>query len=60
MTVTTCNLKASNGKHIRKATVVRCNNGTVITFTERLSNKEAVRQAVELLKRQGFFKPELL
>jgi hypothetical protein len=43
--VTDYNLKASNGKHIRKATMVTFEDGTVIRFTEKMSKAEAIRQA---------------
>lgn len=45
MRVETYNLKASNGNHIRKATKVIMDDGEVIEFMEKMSNKEARRQA---------------
>ena len=48
--VETYNLHAANGRHIRKATRVRFADGQSIAFTERLSKREAIRQA--LIERQ--------
>jgi hypothetical protein len=49
--VTDYELKASSGKHIRKATMVTFEDGTVIRFTEKMSKAEAIRQA-EIQKKQ--------
>lgn len=45
MKVETYNLTASNGRHIRKATKVTRPDGTEIRFTEKMSKREAIRQA---------------
>jgi hypothetical protein len=44
----TYNLTASNGRHIRKATKVVFDSGHEVRFTERLSKREALRQAAKL------------
>ena len=44
-TVETYQLVAGNGRPIRKATRVRFADGRVVSFIERLSKREAVRQA---------------
>jgi hypothetical protein len=49
MTVTTYNLKAGNGKHIRKATKVVFSNGVEVAFTERMTQKAAIEQAKRYL-----------
>ena len=46
--VETFNLKARNGRHIRKATKVIFPSGYEIRFTERMSKREALRQAARL------------
>lgn len=46
MTVETYTLTASNGRKIRKATRVIFPDGRVIAFTERMSNKRAIAQAL--------------
>lgn len=46
-TVSTYNLKASNGRHIRKATKVTFADGSVVGFMERLTKKQAIVQARE-------------
>ena len=43
--VQTYNLTANNGKHIRQATKVVFANGQEFAFTEKLSKKEALKQA---------------
>lgn len=43
--VETYNLRASNGSHIRKATKVVFSDGTEVKFIERMSKREAIRQA---------------
>jgi hypothetical protein len=43
--VETYRLVAMNGRHIRQATKVTMPNGEVIRFTEKLSKREAIRQA---------------
>jgi hypothetical protein len=43
--VTSYNLTASNGRHIRVATRVILSNGHTIDFMERMSKREAIRQA---------------
>jgi len=43
--VTTYQLVASNGRPIRKATKVTFADGREVRFTERLSKREAIRQA---------------
>jgi hypothetical protein len=45
--VETYNLEAHNGKHIRKATRVVFEDGIVVKFIDKLSNKEAIRQALK-------------
>jgi hypothetical protein len=47
-TVESYNLQASNGRHIRTATRVRFADGRVVSFTEKMSKREALRQAVAL------------
>jgi hypothetical protein len=44
-TVTTYNLTASNGRHIRKATKVTFDNGQEVKFTEKMTKGEAIEQA---------------
>lgn len=44
VTVTTYSLTASNGKHIRTATRVTY-RGQTVEFMERMSKREAIRQA---------------
>lgn len=39
------NLTARNGRHIRVATRVVYPNGETVEFTERMSKREALRQA---------------
>jgi hypothetical protein len=52
-TVTTYNLRAPNGRHIRMATQVTFPDGHVVRFTERIPGKaEAVRQARIALTRR--------
>lgn len=46
--VETYKLTASGGKHIRTATKVTFANGRVIEFTERISKREALRQALSI------------
>lgn len=53
MTITTYNLKAANGRHIRKATQVTLDDGRTIHFTERLSKKEAESQTRSLIIRES-------
>lgn len=48
MTVTTYNLTASNGRHIRKATKVTFADGREIRFMDLMSKREALRQAAAL------------
>lgn len=38
-------LTASNGRHIRTATMVTFPDGRVIRFMEKMSKREAIRQA---------------
>ncbi len=45
MEASSYNLKASNGRHVRIATMVTFDDGRIIRFTERLSKREAIRQA---------------
>lgn len=45
MKVTNYQLKAANGKNIRIATMVTLSNGQEIKFVERMSKKEAIRNA---------------
>jgi hypothetical protein len=45
MKVTEYNLKASNGRHIRKATKVTFPDGYEVRFIERMPKGEAVKQA---------------
>jgi hypothetical protein len=47
-TISTYPLKAVNGRVIRQATVIVI-HGHVIHFTERMSNKQAVVQALALI-----------
>jgi hypothetical protein len=50
MTVETYSMKAGDGsgRHVRQATKVTLPNGTVIRFVDKLSKKEAIRQALAL------------
>jgi hypothetical protein len=43
--VSTYDLRAGNGKHVRVATQVVINGTTTLKFTEKLSKREAIRQA---------------
>jgi hypothetical protein len=45
MTVSNYRMVASNGKAIRTATKVTFADGYVVRFTERMSKREAVKQA---------------
>ena len=45
-TVTTYNLFAGNGRHIRKATKVIFPDGKEIRFLERVGKKLAIREAL--------------
>lgn len=47
MKVTTYNLTASNGRHIRKATQVELADGTVVRFMEKLSKRQAIAQVTK-------------
>ena len=47
MKVSTYNLTASNGQHIRKATQVELADGRVIRFMERMSKREALAAAAQ-------------
>jgi hypothetical protein len=44
-TVETYKMFASNGRYIRQATLVRYNDGTVVEFTEKMTKREALKQA---------------
>ena len=44
-TVKTYTLKSANGKHIRQATMVIFENGKIVKFIEKMSKKEAIKQA---------------
>jgi ABC-type Zn2+ transport system substrate-binding protein/surface adhesin len=44
-TVETYNLKASNGRHIRKATKVTFADGRTVSFIEKMSKQRAIQQA---------------
>lgn len=44
-TVSTYRLTASNGRHIRIATMVTLADGRVVRFMEKMSKREAIRQA---------------
>lgn len=46
--VETYNLTTSTGRHIRKATQVVYPDGRVVRFMERMSKREALRQAAAL------------
>lgn len=48
-TVTTYSLKASNGRHIRRATKVIFADGRTVEFTERLGVTAARTQAARIL-----------
>lgn len=43
-TVSTYNLTAPNGRHIRRATQVTFPDGRVIRFMEKMSKRETLRQ----------------
>lgn len=47
-TIGTYPLRRPNGSHIRMATVIVI-HGHVIHFTEKMSNRQAVAQALELI-----------
>lgn len=49
MTITTYNMKAGNGRQIRKATMVTLNDGREIRFTERMSRREVLTNLEGLL-----------
>jgi hypothetical protein len=52
--VETYDLRTASNRPIRKATRVLFADGTVIAFTERLSKREAIRQAdIERQRREG-------
>jgi hypothetical protein len=51
--VETYRLTASNGRHIRMATRVVLEDGQVINFTEKMSNRRAIQQAEFELARQA-------
>lgn len=44
-TVETYKMFASNGRYIRQATLVRYSDGTEVRFTEKMSKREALKQA---------------
>lgn len=46
MRVENYNLVATNGRHIRKATKVIYDDGKEIRFVEKVSKKEAIRNAI--------------
>lgn len=46
MTVEIYKLTASNGRHIRTATKVTFEDGITVRFMERMSKREAIRQAI--------------
>lgn len=52
-TVTTYQLVARNGRPIRQATKVTFPNGQEIKFTERMSKREAIRQAAFHMERSN-------
>ena len=53
MKVSTYNLQASNGRHVRKATMVTFADGFTVRFTERMTVAEAKRQAEAYRQRDG-------
>jgi hypothetical protein len=50
-TVENYKLAAANGRHIRVATRVKYSDGRVVAFIEKMSKREALRQAAAELKR---------
>jgi len=52
MTVSNYNLKTFSGKHIRVATQVTVPNGQVIRFAEKLTKKDAIRNAKAQVDRE--------
>jgi hypothetical protein len=54
MQVENYQLQASNGKNVRTATKVVLANGQEITFTERLTKKQAIRSAFQEVGRLAF------
>jgi hypothetical protein len=52
MTVKNYTLKAANGKHVRVATMVVLDNGKEIKFMEKMSKKEAIRNAQFYMDRE--------
>lgn len=49
--VETYNLTTKTGKHIRKATRVVFPGGTIISFTEKMSKREAINNVITLMER---------
>ena len=43
MKIETYNLKSKNGRHIRKATKITLDDGTVVRFLEKLTKAEIVK-----------------
>lgn len=50
MQVVTYQLRAANGRSIRKVTKVIFADGVEVKFIERMSRKDAVQQAMEIRK----------
>lgn len=50
--VTTYNMTASNGRHIRKATKVKFSDGRVVRFIDLMGKKQAIAQAAEILRKE--------
>lgn len=48
ITVETYQLRTNTGRKIRKATRVKFTCGRVVAFTEKLSNREAIKQATAI------------
>ena len=46
--VTSYNMTARNGRHIRTATRVTFSDGRTVEFMERMSKREAIRQAMKV------------
>lgn len=51
--IETYQLKTIDGKHIRKATLVRFEDGKVIRFMERMPRIEAKKQALQIRKKEN-------
>lgn len=56
-------LKAANGRLIRRATCIEIRSGNIltsITFTERMSRRNAIKQAADMYEREGRWSPAFI